>query len=70
MLSIVCLSDDANGICWMYEGCVKCGSKPHVQDSIVMCSGCKKKMGCIEPKWGTDLCGVYFLLCVELYSQV
>lgn len=35
---------------WMYEGCSKCGSKPRVQDSFVMCGICKKKLECIEPK--------------------
>ena len=35
---------------WMYEGCPKCGSKPRVQDSIVICGGCKKKVDSIEPK--------------------
>ena len=35
---------------WMYEGCPKCASKPTIEDSVVMCGGCKKKLDYIEPK--------------------
>lgn len=35
---------------WMYDGCSKCGTKPRIEGSILVCSGCKKKPDAIEAK--------------------
>ena len=33
---------------WMYEGCPKCGSKPRIQESIVMCGAARKRLNLLS----------------------